>query len=230
MKKIQKILLIQPPSSRCDLLVGGKEKEAMNEIRGHMELVTKCCRNLPKAYDLYIEGSEEDFERKAREMREIEKEADEARRQVELTIHSGAFMPIYREDYLSLAELIDKVADDCVSVTNLMLLAGFKIPEKSQEDISHIIDRTVESVETLDSCIGLCIDDRQKAHKTASKVEEIEESIDDEEFRVRSTLYRMSIDGYQKILLNDLVDKIGNISDAAEDASDRIVIMITKRD
>ena len=40
----------------------------------------------------------------------------------------------------------------------------------------------------------------------------------------------MDIDGYDKIILNDFVEKIGNVSDSAEDVTDRIVIMMSKRE
>jgi predicted phosphate transport protein (TIGR00153 family) len=70
---------------------------------------------------------------------------------------------------------------------------------------------------------------RKKAGEVAREVEVLEEEIDEVEFKLRSSLYRMEIDGYEKILLNDLVEKIGDISDSAEDASDLVVILISKR-
>lgn len=194
-----------------------------------MELVAKCCRQLAIAYKVYLEGEEEDYEREAELMREIETQADEARRQVELTIYSGAFMPIHREDYLNLAETIDRVADNSVSVANLLQLTRVGIPEKARERIYGMIEKTIKCVDTLQECVSVCLKDRKRASGVARRVEEFEEAIDKEEFDLRSSLYKMRIGGYEKILLNDLVEKIGNISDTAEDASDLIVVMISKR-
>jgi predicted phosphate transport protein (TIGR00153 family) len=201
----------------------------MKGIKDHMSLVARCCRQLAKAYEVYLEGKTDDFEKEAVLMRQMETQADDARRQVELAIYSGAFMPIHREDYLNLAELIDKVADDSVSVANLLSLTQIEVPGAAKETISDMIEKTIACVDTLEQCVSVCIEDRRKAADVARHVEELEEAIDEEEFALRTSLYRMKIDGYDKILLNELVEKIGNISDTAEDVSDRIVIMISKR-
>ena len=210
-------------------MVGSKEKRALKEIVGHMEIVSKCVGILAEAYDCYVGGDEEAFEEKAEEMRGLEKEADSGRRQVEMTIYSGAFMPIHREDYLNLAETIDQVADNSVSVVNLLELTGVEIPDDVQGKIAGMISNSIRCTEVLNDCVSVCIRKRGQAAKMARKVEELEELIDEEEFALRSALYRMDIDGYEKILLNQLVEKIGDISDTAEDASDLIVIMLSKR-
>jgi len=210
-------------------LVGEKEKRAMEGIQEHMRLVSECSRHLAKAYEIYLEGRLEGFEQEALRIREMETEADEARRHVELVIYSGAFMPIHREDYLSLAELIDKVADTAVSAVNVLSLTHVPIPEDARAKIADMIEKSIQCVDALRTCVDACIKNRKKAGSVARHVEELEETIDEEEFALRASLYAMDIDGYDKIILNDLVEKIGDISDAAEDVSDRIVIMMSKR-
>jgi len=210
-------------------LVGAKEKRAMEGINAHMRLVADCCRELARAYQLYTKGSAGDFQEEATRMRELEREADRARREVELTIYSGAFMPIYREDYLSLAELIDGVADDCLSAVNLLSLTRVRIPNEATDRIAALIGKTIQCVDALQHCVSICLQDRRKAAEVAAQVEGLEESIDQDEFDLRAALYKMPIDGYEKLLLNDLVERIGSISDTAEDVSDRIVIMVSKR-
>lgn len=210
-------------------MVGEKEKRAMKGIQEHMRLVSECSRHLAKAYEIYLEGRLDGFEEEALRIREMETEADEARRHIELVIYSGAFMPIHREDYLSLAELIDKVADTAVSAVNVLSLTHVPIPEGVQGKIADMIEKSIQCVDALRTCVDACIRNRNKAGSAARHVEELEEAIDEEEFALRASLYAMAIDGYDKIILNDLVEKIGDISDAAEDVSDRIVIMMSKR-
>jgi predicted phosphate transport protein (TIGR00153 family) len=211
------------------IVVGKKEKKAMEQIICHMDLVAECATQLAIAYKSYLEKPEEEFIIEAKRTREIETQADEARRKVELTIYSGAFMPLHREDYLNLAETIDMVADQSVSVVNILQLTGIKIPKSVEDRIRDMIEESIQCVDTLKKCVSACISKRKKAAALARRVEELEEDIDEKEFNLRSDLYGMKIDGYDKILLNDLVEKIGDISDIAEDASDLIVILISKR-
>ena len=210
-------------------MVGKKEKRAMEEINVHMDLVAKCATQLAIAYRAYLDGDKDEFMAEAKLTREIEKQADQARREVELTIYSGAFMPLNREDYLNLAETLDRVADDSVSVVNILQLTEVGIPESVQGRIGEMIEETIHCVETLTKCVATCISKRKKATAIARDIEKLEEDIDEKEFNLRSDLYRMNIEGYDKILLNDLVEKIGDISDTAEDTSDLIVILINKR-
>ncbi len=210
-------------------MVGAKEKRAMEGINTHMKLVADCTTQLAKVYQLYVGGDPERYQQEAMRMREMEREADEVRRQVELTIYSGAFMPIYREDYLSLTELIDEVADGCLSAVNLLSLTRVRIPKAAVDRIAALIEKTIQCVDALRQCVSICLKDRRKAAEMAARVEELEESIDQDEFDLRSALYRMPIEGYDKLLLNDVVERIGSISDTAEDVSDRIVIMVSKR-
>jgi predicted phosphate transport protein (TIGR00153 family) len=211
------------------IVVGKKEKKAMEEIICHMDLVAECAAQLEIAYQAYLGKTEEEFITEAKRIREIETQADEARRKVELTIYSGAFMPLHREDYLNLAETIDMVADESVSVVNILQLTRIEIPKSIQDRIREMIEESIRCVDTLKKCLSACITKRKKAAALARQVEELEEDIDEKEFNLRSDLYRMKIDGYDKILLNDLVEKIGDITDIAEDASDLIVILISKR-
>ncbi len=201
----------------------------MEAILSHMALVAKCCQRLTRAYDIYLKGDVEAFNTEAREMKGIETEADELRRQVELAIYSGAFMPIHREDYLDLAEIIDKVADKAMAVVNLLMLTRIKIPEAVQERMREMLEITIRCVDTLHQCVSVCIEDRGKTAEMARKVERLEETIDAKEFDLRRSLYAMNVDGYDKILLNELVEKMGDISDTAEDVSDRIMAMASKR-
>ncbi len=210
-------------------MVGGKEKQAVEGIVKHMELVHNCCQRLATTFSAYLEDREL-FKKSVAEMREVETEADEARRHVELVIYSGAFLPIHREDYLDLAELIDKVADDAVSAMNVLSITGVHIPDEISERIGGLISKTIDSVAALQRCILTSFEDRRKAGPLARKVEDLEEQIDGEEFDIRSSIFSMDIDGYDKIILNDFVEKIGNVSDSAEDVTDRIVIMMSKRE
>ena len=210
-------------------MVGKKEKRAIKGIIDHMDIVARCTAHLVVAYNSYIRDDQEDFQNNAREMRAIEKDADEARRDVELTINSGAFLPLYREDYLNLAETIDMVADESVSAVNLLHLTGIRIPESIQTRIGDMIEETIRCADNLKECVSACISKRKKEAAIAREVEKLEEAIDEKEFNLRADIYRMNIDGYEKILLNDLVEKLGDISDTAEDASDLIIIMISKR-
>ena len=210
-------------------MVGEKERQAVDGILRHMELVHSCSKYLATTFSAYLDDPDL-FRKTVSAMREVETEADEARRHVELIIYSGAFLPIHREDYLDLAELIDKVADDAVAAINVLSITSVSIPKEISARIKQLIAKTIDSVTALRECIYTSFEDRRKASPLARRVEQLEEAIDQEEFDLRSSVFSMEINGYDKIILNDLVEKIGNVSDSAEDVTDRIVIIMSKRE
>ena len=64
-------------------MVGKKEKKALAEIISHMDLVAECAAQLEIAYQTYLGKTEEEFITEAKRIREIETQADDARRKVQ---------------------------------------------------------------------------------------------------------------------------------------------------
>ena len=95
-----------------------------------------------------VEG-EKEFKDVAYKIHKTESEADTVRRKIELMLYQGAFLPIYREDYIVLLELIDKVANMAESASDFILLAKTKLHFIEVKPLSVRLDRLNQSIKLI---------------------------------------------------------------------------------
>ena len=179
---------------------------------------------------VYLEG---DFERaKAfeREVDELESKADRLRRDIETMLYEGAFLPANRGDYVRLSELIDQVADAAESAAHTLILARPKVPAELKDEIMELVDSSVKSYKVLVEAVRALNRDVDKAIELAKAVEDSEEMADDVEYDVKGKVFESeTITTYAKLIWNQILTKIGDIADRAEDASDQVMLMAIKR-
>ena len=97
-----------------------KENKVRELMDHHMETVTQTVDSWKEAFLFYIKGDSKNFEDKAGATIELETKADEVRKQAQLLLYGGAHLPIFREDFLDLLELIDNIADDAERGVNVL--------------------------------------------------------------------------------------------------------------
>jgi uncharacterized protein len=211
----------------------GKESQVEQHSREHMELVYQCVHKLKEIMPPFYNGDFELLDAKVIEMSILETKADEVRRVMEIEFFKGAFLPFDREDRIILAELVDNVADMTQEAAYGISLSRITFPLKYQEDFDELVDEVIDSISVLKECIELLDVDLEKALKKAHEVEEREINVDIIERRIIRKLYKSYRNdefGILRLLeLKKMVTRLGNIVDRAEDASDRVPIIVAKR-
>lgn len=211
----------------------GKETDMEKYSKLHVELVYNCVYRLQDAMKYFYEGQFELLDKEVKEISRIEREADEIRRKMEIGFYNGAFLPFDREDRIILAELVDAVSDASQAAAYAMSLGKINFPQSFREDFIELADKSCETVSVLRESVLMLNTELSGALNKAHEVEEKEEQGDKIERKIISKLYdeyrRDEISILQFIELKNITEKIGNIADRAEDASDRIPIIVAKR-
>ncbi|NJE05341.1 TIGR00153 family protein [Thermococcus sp. M36] len=211
-------------------IFGGKESGVFETIENHLAVVDETLVAFRELMRVYLEG---DFERaKAfeREVDELESKADRLRRDIETMLYEGAFLPANRGDYVRLSELIDQVADAAESAAHTLILAKPKVPAELKDEIMELVDSSIKSYKVLVEAVRALNRDVDKAIELAKAVEDSEEGADDVEYDVKGKVFESeTITTYAKIIWNQILTKIGDIADRAEDASDQVMLMAIKR-
>ena len=211
----------------------GKESEVEKLSKLHVELVYECVHKLKDVMKHFYEHDFESMDEEVKEITRMEHEADEIRRKMEIEFFHGAFLPFDREDRIVLAEQVDAVADEVESTAYAISLGKITFPKSFKENFKELVDASCDAVSLLKECVELLDTDLGDALSKAHDIEEKEDEGDKIERRIIRGLY----DAYRKdeisilkfIELKNITEKIGNIADRAEDASDRIPIMVAKR-
>jgi len=173
------------------------------------------------------------IDKKVEEISELEHNADEIRRKMEIEFFKGAFLPFDREDRIILAEQVDSVADMTQKTAFGICLSRINFPEDYKDDFSDLIASIYRTVSALKKCIELLDEDLGEALTKAHEVEKLEDAVDKIERKILKRLYisykNQEIDILTHIELKSTVLRLGNIADRAENASDRVPIIVAKR-
>jgi uncharacterized protein len=199
----------------------------------HVELVYECLNQLRILMEYYYKNDFEFIDKKVAEISKLEHDADDIRRKMEIEFFKGAFLPFDREDRIILAEDVDSVADIIQETAFGICLARINFPTGYQEDFSELMVSIYETVTALKKCIELLDEDLGEALTKAHEVESLEDAVDKIERKILKRLYisykNQEIDILTQIELKSTVLRLGNIADRAENASDRVPIIVAKR-
>ncbi|MEN6328857.1 MAG: TIGR00153 family protein [Methanobacteriaceae archaeon] len=211
----------------------GRESLVEKHFKEHARLVYECVLKLQELMPLFYQGDFDSLEDKVHEMSLLEHEADEVRRVMEIEFFKGAFLPFDREDRIILAELVDTVADITQETAYSICLSRVQFPSQFEDDYREMVDAVCETARVLKECVDMLDDDLAQAIAKAHEVETKEEVVDRIERRILKKLYDAYRNGDFGILklieLKNTAVRLGDITDRAEDASDRVLIMVAKR-
>jgi len=211
-------------------IFGGKESSVFEEMDRHLNVVAGALDAFKQLVDAYMAGDYERAKDLEAEVGRFESEADSLRRDIETMLYEGAFLPASRGDYVRLSELVDQVADAAESAAHTLMLARPKVPEDLSEDIINFVNSATSTYRLLEAAVHALNEDVDKAKDLAKAVEDSEESADKIEYDVKARVFESeAITTYAKLIWNQVLTKIGDIADRAEDASDQVLLMAIKR-
>ena len=211
------------------MIFGSKEAEVKKSIQAHLDAVQECLEVFEDMMVEYLDENEK-FKESSFKVHEKEHAADEIRREIEIQIYEGAFMPLFRGDYITLVELIDKVANRAETISDFIAQQNPRVPDQLDDRFRELIKKVLECFEPLGGVVAALNSDWEEAGRLARQVEELEQEADRIEWQLISDLFEMEeMDLAEKIQARDLIQLTAALADRMEDISDRIDIMLVKR-
>ncbi|MCD6449150.1 MAG: TIGR00153 family protein [Thermotogaceae bacterium] len=211
------------------IFIGKKEEEIIRKFKEHVETVGKTLENFEDFVNAYLDGNCSDADRCCEKVMMLESKADGLRRETESMMYAGAFLPNFRGDLLGLIESVDRIADRAETVTKIISFQKPEIPPEIKSGIRKQVRLAIDTFKELKESIYLMFEDMEKAKGFIKRTEEKEHEEDMVEWDIMKTLFSLEIDRAQKLEIKEIITLIGDISDLAEDASDRVEIIILKR-
>ena len=165
----------------------------------------------------------------ALETHAAEGKADDIRREVETEMLAGALLAPSRRDILELIEQVDRLANSGESTLDALLLERIEIPQDVVPFIERISEIDAKIVEEIHQAIHALFHETNKAHDHTRAIEKLEGEVDRIERDALKMIFRMEIELAHKLQLRDFVELVVELSDRAEDLSDRIDVMVAER-
>ncbi len=206
-----------------------REEKSLGLIKEHLEKTEICLNEMKNAFEAYLSGKKEEARDFSLQVDKAESEADNLRREIAKGLFEGAFLPLLREDFLNFVEGVDKIADEAESCCDIIMLETPDIPKDLRLFFTEIVKDSILPFQPLKEGFAHLFEDFSLTLEKVQEVNIKEAEVDQKEEDLTRKIFSCDLELARKILLKQLVIKICDISDRAEDASDKLEILAIKR-
>jgi len=207
-----------------------KKHQLIEMINSYLQKASECVNIFLEAFLIYLK--EQDcpvFQQLVDRINQVEAEADELRRGIEITLYEKALIPESRGDILGVLESVDKIPNKAQSVILQIDTECLFIPEHFKEDFRQLAKVNSQTMGDITQAVQAVFDDIKEVRKLTVEIGIKERASDTIERRLIRKIFQSAAPLGEKILLKELIIEMGNISDRAEDAGDRLTIIAAKR-
>ena len=208
-----------------------KEKEVIELIEKHANKVEECVTTSFRTLQAYLNGDIANAKKLARQVDNLESQADLIRHQVRDRLYGGAYMPLLREDVYKLVESVDTVANAAEKSCDAFLNQRPVIPELLKQDFLTIITVSTSVIEPLKEALlcylkGLC--PMEVARQHSKDVGLIESKVDSLDWDLTKKIFSSDLAYSHKLHLKICVEHVAGLTDKAESAADYLEIVALK--
>ena len=180
--------------------------------------------------EAYLTGNSTDFERKLKEIVEVEHAGDDLKRSIQHYLYTKTLIPESREDVLRLLEDMDSLLDRFKGALWRLKIENLDIEKDFHEDFLRLIKCVVESVEAIVRSVRAFFKNIEAVADHLDKVFYWESESDKISTRLQMAIFRKEeLRLSHKMLLRELARHLDKIADRAEDVADRLNIYVIKR-
>ncbi len=200
-------------------------------LNKHSELIKKAIRELKKGVHLYSEEKFEEAEECFDKVSKLEHEADKIKIKIRENLPRFIFMPITRDDFLTLLKEADAILDYAEDVSVLLPMREEEIPEEIKEDFKKFSLKVFESVEQFEEMMNIFSEllkssfgkqSKERARELQQELSHREYEADKIEKRISKELFNYKKEPLTAVHLLKVVDRMDSIADHAENVGDMI--------
>lgn len=207
------------------MLIFKKEKAVIELILQHIATTRDCVQSTIDSLKAYVAGEFSESRASISQVNQLESEADTLLREIRELLYSGAYLPQIRGDIYGLMSAIDKVSNKSEDCFDCFYYQSPEIPEEFEAELVAILDLTLECFASFEKALNAYFgpkDKLNKVRKHSKRVSELESRIDEIEREMTGRIFKSSMDKGEKLHLRRSLHKVVRISDATENAADRL--------
>lgn len=207
------------------MLIFKKEKAVIELVLQHIGTTRDCVQSTIDSLKAYIAGEFSESKAAISQVNQLESEADTLLREIRDMLYSGAYLPQIRGDIYGLMSIIDKISNKAEDCFDHFHYQTPEIPQDFAAEFDTILHLTLECFLSFEKALKAYFgpkDKLEKVRKHCKRVSELESRIDEIERETTARIFKSSIDKGEKLHLRGCLIKVVAISDATEDAADRL--------
>ena len=208
-----------------------KEKEVIELIIKHLDVVEDCAKTSLKAGEFYLQDDISQAKDHARKSQSLESQADLIRHDIRDKLYSGAYLPLLREDVYKLVESIDKVANAAEACCDFFLNQRPAVPKEMKSPFLAVTRESLGIIVSLKLAVLCYLKGDCKIETVRDHTREIglqETRVDKLEWDLTKEIFISELDFAHRLHLKLCLDSIVEVSDRAEDAGDQLELATLK--
>ncbi|MEL0657632.1 MULTISPECIES: TIGR00153 family protein [Psychromonas] len=202
-------------------------KSPIKPIQLHMDKVAVCSELLLPFFEASSKNDWVEAEKVRKQISQYEKQADELKRELRLTLPKGLFMPIDRADLLELVNRQDKIANTAKDIAGRIFGRQLQIPSEIFVDFMAYVQRSLDAIQQAKNAINELDELLETGFKgrevdIVTKMIEVLETIEDDtdslQIKLRRNLLAIE-DNYKPVdvmFLYKILEWVGSLADHSE--------------
>ena len=220
-------------------LAGLLRRSPFKPIQEHMRTVFSCVSLLKPLFKALSENDREQVVKLARQIDQLETQADKQKSVFRLNMPKTLFMPVDRRDLLNLLRDQDSLADDTEQISQILINRDMEIPPAIKELLDELLADTLNicseaklMIEELDELVQVGFGGREydKVIAMIAGVRRSEHDLDRILHQIKRALFSIedSLPPVSVMFWYQIIDLLGNMSNKAENMSDRLLLFLSK--
>ena len=215
------------------------KKSPFGPIRAHMLVSKASVDELITFLKSAIDSNWNEAIKSRKVISDLENQADTLKAETRGLLTKSLFLAVPREDILDLIKLADDIPNTVKDISGLMIGRQMEIPAKISSSFLHfakeaavISDAASEAVNYIDELFQFSFGGNAaiKMQQLIEKLDSLENKNDQTEINLRAELFAIEKDlpPVNVIFLYDIINKIGELSDRAEQVGHRISLIASR--
>lgn len=212
-------------------------KSPLKPLEDHIDLVDQCTQLLSPFFSCVHKGDWAGAENVQQQISLLEKQADEIKRDLRTNLPTGLFMPIQRQDILSLLTQQDKIANKAKDISGRIIGRQLQIPQSLQAPFEQYLNRCLNAttqakdvINELDELLEAGFKGREVelVEKMILKLDAIEDDTDSLQISLRKGLLDIEaqLNPVDVMFLYNIIEWVGDLADIAERVGARLELML----
>ncbi|GGZ08493.1 MULTISPECIES: TIGR00153 family protein [Shewanella] len=220
-------------------ILGVFAKSPIKPLQEHIDKVFDCASLLVPFFEATFAKDWDSAVAIRKKISQEEKDADNLKREIRLTLPGGLFMPVERTDLLELLTQQDKIANKAKDISGRIIGRELLVPEVIQTPFLAYLQRCLDAVALAKEAINE-LDDLLEAGfrgrevdlvaKMISELDVLEEDTDELQIQVRRQLFaiELELNPIDVMFLYKIIEWVGDLADLAERVGSRLELMLAR--
>ena len=214
-------------------------RSPIGPMQRHMAKAHECTEQLVPFIDALMAEDWVEAERIQLQISHLEREADQMKKNIRVSLPNSLFLSVPRSDLLELLSVQDKIANRAKDIAGLMLGREMKIHPDAQPAFRSFVVRSVDAsaqallaIRELSELMETSFAGRELKHMESliDELEHIEHETDEMQIKLRAQLYKREavLPPVDVMFTYQIIEWIGDVADRAERVGNRLGIIMAR--